>query len=443
MSDNHDILKEDLTQAYSYPAELNQLTTNLEKRIKKERRRKSTLYGSLSVMAASLFFILLVNTSTSFAYALSDIPILNRISQMVIFDESLKSAIDNELIQYVGLKDINEEKVLKLPYVIADERNLVLFFQTDDSSLELGESYEVELNSVRDIATGELFSEGFISTSFMTTNNPAEDLGLIQVGNLFVDVPLPQHIDISVTLIRSKFVEGEYIRIYEKTFKYTLKLKDFEKPKIYSIDKEYTFEGVRLTFDKIQAYPTGTEIHYTTSKENEDEFSPQFDLLEDGRQFPLSYNWIHQKYFEEYHEHVLRIDNNLFSEPSSRTLILRGYNYLKESEQYISLDVEEEVLSRPIENMELLNVSQQKETTTLVFRAESSTSEPPIIFFQDEKGNQLNIKSFRHTTHSENASYVYEVETNAIPTINIRIYPPYTDLGENSIKIPLTLPIEN
>lgn len=443
MSDNHGVLKEEINQAYSYPSELNQLTSNLEKRIKKERRRKSTLYGSLSVMAASLFFILLVNTSTAFVYALSEIPILNRISQMVIFNESLKSAIDNELIQYVGLKDINEEKVLKLPYVIADERNLVLFFQTDDSSLELGETYEVELKSVRDLSTGDLITNGFISTSFMTTDNPAEDLGLIQTNNLFVDLPLPQNIDISVTLIRSKFVEGEYIRISEKSFEYTLNLKDFEEPKIYPINKEYVFEGVHLTFDKIQAYPTGTEIHYTTSKDNEDDFSPQFDLLEDGRQTPLSYNWIYEKYFDEYHEHVLRIDNNLFSKPTSRTLILRGYNHLKESEQVISLDVEKKTLSRPIENMELLDVSQQQETTTLVFRAQSSASEPPVMFFQDDKRNHLNIRSFRHTTHSENPSYVYEVETNAIPKIDIRISPPYIDLGENSIKIPLPMPTED
>lgn len=437
MSNDLDLFEKELSSAQTYPEELNHLAHRLEQRIKKEHGRKKTFYGSMTMMAASLFFILLVNTSTSFVYAVSEIPILNRISQMLLFDESVKSALENDYIQYVGLSETQGETTLKLPYVIADERNLLLFFQTNEKQLAPGEMYEVDFTSFRDKNTGKIYSQGFISLGYMTADNPEEDLGLMRLRVFFPDLILPREIEITITLLKTVNIESEFTRNSRDTFTFDLSLREFEEPKIYPIEKELIIEGKRITMDRMEVYPTGCTLHYKTWKTNQDELTLQFNVVKDGLRSTLSSNFYSTSFYDEYDEHTLRIEDNYFNQPKTRSLLISSYYFLAEDQQYVNLDVANKTLSRPIENMELLDVTHQENLTTLVFRAESPTSEPPIRFFTDEKGFRLNIIKTRYTTHAEIASYVYEIETKKTPYIMMRVSPTFTDLGDNAIEIPI------
>ncbi len=440
MSNEQNLFEKELNKAQTYPDALNHLSDRLESRIKKERRHKGTLYGSMTVMAASLLFILVVNTSTSFVYALSEIPILNRISQMLLFDESVKSALENDYIQYVGLSKIQGENTLKLPYVIADERNLLLFFQTDEKSLAPGEMYEIDLTSFRDKTTGKIHSEGFMSLGYMTADNPEEDLGLMRLRVFFPDTVLPQDIEITITLIKTINIEGEFTRNSQNTFTFDLSLNEFKNPKIYPIEKELTIEGKRITIDRMEVYPTGSTLHYRTWKTNQDDLTLHFDLIKDERRSNLFSNFYSTSFYDEYDEHTIRIEDDYFNQPKTRSLLISGYHFMAADKRYVNLDVENKVLSSPIENMELLDVTQQEDMTTLVFRATTSTSEPPIQEFSNEEGNRLNIIKTRYTTHAEKASYVYEIETKKIPTIVMRVSPTLTNLGKDAIEIPIPIP---
>ncbi len=440
MSNEHDLFQKDLSEAQTYPDALNHVSDRLEQRIKKERRRKGTFYGSLSVIAASLLFILLVNTSTSFVYALSEIPILNRISQMVLFDESLKSALDNDYIQYVGLKETHGEETLKLPYVIADEQNLVLFFQTNEESLAPEEMYEIELNHLRDTDTGTFHSQGYYAFSSMQPDNFSENLGLMQLKVQFSEMVLPRNIEVTINLWKTININGEFTRTGGDTFTFPISLNEFEKPKTYPIDKEILIEGVKITFDQMEVYPTGTMLHYRTWKDTLDDVALQFDLLEDGRRTSTSTNFSRTSFGEKYDKHTLRLGDDFFNQPKTRSLLISGYYYLEAGKKDVTLDIQNKTLSQSIENMELLDVTQLEDMTTLVFRATTSPSEPPVQDFRNEKGNRLKIIKTRYTTNAEKASYVYEIETKKTPTIIMRVSPTFTNLGKDAIEIPISIP---
>lgn len=441
MSDNHDILKEDLTQAYSYPTGLNQLTTNLEKRIKKERRRKSTLYGSLSVMAASLFFILLVNTSTTFAYALSDIPILNRISQFVLFDESLKSALENDYIQYVGLKEVNGEEALKLPYIIADEQSIILFFQTQEDTLLEDEFYEVRLESFRNRTTGELVSEGYSSSTFLDRDKSPENLGLKHIRVNFVDLILFKNVDINVTLSKMKLNNGDLTPISEESFTFSVTLNDFIEPIVYPIDQDLLVNDIEVTINCMEVYPTTTLIYYKTNNINNDELYLQFKLKEDGIVIDLPETNSYYFSNEVYDEHTIRIEDNFFNQPETRSLILSGYSYISEEDKYIILDGKNKTFSRPIPNVTVDEFTYLGDKIKFTLSSNNPISYTPIMSIENETKTEYLPYSTEQRSDPQSSSFLYSIETSH-PIINLKMQPPLTELDNDSIEIPINISIK-
>lgn len=438
MSDHHDVLKEDLEQANTYPIELNQLTNNLEKRINKERRRKGTIYGSLSVIAASLFFILLVNTSTTFAYALSDIPILNRITQFVLFDESLKSALENDYIQYIGQKKTSGEEVLKLPYIIADEQSIILFFQTEEDTLPENEFYEVRLESFRNRTTGEVISEGYTSFTFLDGDKSPENLGLKHIRVNFVDLILFKNIDINVTLSKLGLNNDDLTPVKEESFTFSVSLNDFVDPIIYPINQELLVNDIEVTIDSMEVYPTTTLIHYKTNNTNNDELYLQLKLKENGNIIDLPETNSYYFSNEVYDEHTIRIEDNFFDQPETRSLILSGYSYISAEDKYITLDAKNKSFSRPIPNVTVDEFTYLGDTIKFKLTSTIGSAITPIMYIENETKTESLPYSSEHRSDAQSSVFLYSIETNN-PIINLKMQPSLTDLDNDSIEIPISL----
>lgn len=65
----------------------------------------------------------------AFANAIAELPLIGNLAEYVKLDKSLSKAIENEHVQEVNLVAWDGNNRLLLPYVIADEKKLVLFFQ--------------------------------------------------------------------------------------------------------------------------------------------------------------------------------------------------------------------------------------------------------------------------------------------------------------------------
>src|SRR5690554_266671 len=211
MKKSHENWNDFHKESEDYPDALYETTDRLELRVRKEKRKKRLLYTSIPTTAAALLFVILMNTSVVFARAMADIPILSRISELVMYNESLKSAVENRNIQYVNLKAENGDLELKLPYVIADSRNLVLFLEMPENLVLSGdEVYVVNIDYLRDLSNDNFISDGFFSNSgsYITGQNP-----LMQVNIEFVEEDLhrfsiqeglPQNFELSLSLQKYK-----------------------------------------------------------------------------------------------------------------------------------------------------------------------------------------------------------------------------------------------
>ena len=88
-------------------------------------RRVSAPAGSVAAVFAA--FVLLVNLSTPFALACGRVPVLKELAAAVAFSPSLKAAVENDYVQYIGQSATDNGITVHLEYLMADQGGLMLF----------------------------------------------------------------------------------------------------------------------------------------------------------------------------------------------------------------------------------------------------------------------------------------------------------------------------
>ena len=94
--DNNKKWDELINESFEYPDNLSGVELRFNKRLIKEKRKKKTLMSSITAIAASIIFILLVNINPAFANAVAEFPVIGKLAEYVKFDKSLSMAIENE-----------------------------------------------------------------------------------------------------------------------------------------------------------------------------------------------------------------------------------------------------------------------------------------------------------------------------------------------------------
>lgn len=112
------------------PTALEDTLRRVRARRSRQRRRRlgSALAGVGGVAAA---FVLLMNTSVPFALACAGVPGLRKLAAAVVFSPSLRAAVENEYVQYLGLSQTAGGATVRMEYAIVDQKQVDLFFTVD------------------------------------------------------------------------------------------------------------------------------------------------------------------------------------------------------------------------------------------------------------------------------------------------------------------------
>ena len=99
-------------------------------------RRISAPAGSVAAVFAA--FVLLVNLSTPFALACGKVPVLKELAAAVAFSPSLKAAVENDYVQYIGQSATDNGITVHLEYLMADQGGLMLFLSVRSEERRVG-----------------------------------------------------------------------------------------------------------------------------------------------------------------------------------------------------------------------------------------------------------------------------------------------------------------
>lgn len=401
-----------LDEASVEPEGLDSVEKRLEKRMRQGKRKRGAFYSSLTTAAAAILLILLVNTNAAFAHTFSTIPVIGQLIDYIKFDKSLSQAIENEYVQEVALTAWDGDKQLSLPYVLADEKNLVLFFQLpEDFELASNEWAQISLKEMRDGSTGEKV-EGFgYSTASLSQEGKEQNHGFMMMRFNFAEGELPQSIAFDVQLeieilpYEEKAVPvGEFEEdIHERnvkgvgTFNFQVVFQEFAKPIVYEFHESFSILGQSLTLKEMKVFPTGTEVTFDFAKENT-AWVKGLDLAveEKGEISLKGSNGISAMYDEDYAGMRVFIESDYFAKPKEQQLLIRGLRLLDKDKKFITVDMENKTITPAIEGMEFKEVIKGKGKANLIFVIEVMEDESFGAFnfeYKDEEGNAYMLKS--------------------------------------------------
>lgn len=128
--EEYDLLLSQLEQE-PIPAALDHCVEQARRRAKRHSRRKSWGASLASLGGAAAAFALAVNLSIPFAMACGRVPGLKELAAAVALSPSLKAAVQNDFVQLVGQSQTVEGVTLTVDYIIADKRQVNVFYHLD------------------------------------------------------------------------------------------------------------------------------------------------------------------------------------------------------------------------------------------------------------------------------------------------------------------------
>jgi len=438
MKKSHERWNEYQAASSEYPEELYRTSERLEKRIKKESRKKKFFFTTIPTAAAAMLFVILVNTSIVFARTVSEIPLLSKISELVMYNEALKNAVDNEYIQYVNKKSVNGDLELKLPYIIADSHNLVLFFQLPDN-MSKGEDdfYLVSLDKMTNLETGEVIDE-YVSYSGSTKMNNNSTMNLTDLTVEFmthdhpdfpVNITVPKEIEISVALQKRTNLENGGTKQFDADhFTFTLSLGDFKEPVVYPLNQEVILEGQRIIFREMVSYPTRSEITYDLPDYNEYETSLYLSLIEDGEKAFFGSYFSSSLHLDDRVRKTFRFPHNYFDPPKSRSISIDSYFMLKKDEKTVQIDLQNLTMTPELPGIKFEGIEREDGKLLVIFKTDARYDTFPFTSISHE-GKVLNVPATSEGDINDNTlTYILsdgeystlEFELSRGPLVNLK-----------------------
>lgn len=242
--------------------ELDGAVPEIGESIKKGMRRKARkqfLYQPLLGLAAVFVcFVLSVNFCAPVAYACSKVPVLKDLAKAVTFSKSLSTAVENEFVQEMNLRQTKGDITAEIAYLIVDQKQVNVFYRF--ASKKYG-----KLNAHCEA----LFEDGEKMNGYSMVMGeyglPNEELRCASMD--FHEEDVPGEICFRMDVFEER--EGERDGYLEQ-FDFLLNFDPTftAEGKKYPVNQTFVINGQTLIVTEIEVYPTHMRVNVTDVPEN-------------------------------------------------------------------------------------------------------------------------------------------------------------------------------
>lgn len=283
-----------LTQAEQIPDELETRLNRTIARAERREKRRRWLKPLIGVTGTAAAFVLLVNSSVTFALAASRVPIVRELVEAVAFDPSLKAAVAHDYVQLVGDTYTQDGVTVTVEYLIADPMNVSVFYSLSDEQgrdLELiphlqdtaGNALPVSMTFGEEGMEKNEGEKGLFDTlrtylgldkvqkTLYTWRLHASKEGVIQTQmQLHVEVRT-QEIwqDADMYEMDERESQDTPAVLFTLDIPITIEPQFLQSGKIFPVGQTADVLGQKLTIDEIEVYPSNTRITWHTDPEND------------------------------------------------------------------------------------------------------------------------------------------------------------------------------
>lgn len=417
--------KKIIMETEDYPEELESIVNRLQKKIRKGYRR-CFLAGLCTFAGVTALFTAVVNTSTVIAETIYRIPVIGELAEYVKFDQGLQNAIKNEYVQTVNLEQESNGYTLKMPYVIADNKRLVLFFQMPENIVSQANVDEYQI-LIGDIAM-EKFDVRSISYPQLKGKFATDSSGLQVISIRTDETDIPQDIVIPISLVKlykeintgtadgNHANEDSLVNVAESgettlgSYEFSLHLNTFKEPITTVLNSEIQVLNETVFIQSITEYPTGIEIKVTAPNKGDAIISGlQFRGIgkkgntwggPEGTSPAVNYNYIDNSLDFKYY-----LENDYFNEASLTGLEIIGVGMFMKSDQKITVDLQNQTMSPVISDLIIKDVRKSGDKAAVTFESTVAGSMDKVFRTFDTRYEDLHNNVYDMSNYQYGAGY--------------------------------------
>lgn len=419
------------------------------------RRHKHKVRGVGSLAMVFLAFVLAVNLSAPVAQACAKIPVLRELAEFVSFSKSLTRAIEHDYVQTVDQSQTKGGITISIDYLIADEKNLRVFYH-------IGDSYAEDLEHIR--AQAEFFRpdgsklEGYYLSQVYRAD---ADGGLQQIDLGFPEEnigEIPGELRLVMRTIHADHNEAPAAAAGEKepaeqvleeyVFNLTIDQNCLAKTKVIPIGKSLELAGQRIMLESLTIYPTEARLHVIEDTANTAWISGiDFRLeLPGGEVLDTVRNGVSASGGDGDKQYML--ESPYFYEAESLRLVITGVRILDKVVEWIKVDLATGTAEGLPTGVTYDSCTWEEGTLLIRFlgggHKEGSFGVVSGGEAQDSRGNSYHISGFSREWKDEmEETYSELLYIDAFPEGETVIYlpPSYTDWEELTESQVLSFPV--
>ena len=369
----------------------NQLCINTRSKMAQVKHRSkwvSQFQKTMAVVACTLFiFIGAVNVSPVFASSMAKVPIVRELVKAVLFDPSMKAAIEHNYVQLVKQSASDNGFTLSVEYLVADQRNLTVYYKMDevtqvnfDDTIQEHERYRFDFDLL-DLDGNQL--EGYGARwEYPINEEEKEALNTVQF-NFTGEATLPEQIQLRLVVkeiqplseekqkkleeARKKTGIDSYIASYEEPTPEYQKVADIRIPLVIDLSMLFNvraitlnqivvLENQKVVFDKVELYPTQVRVLWHVDETNThliDGLCIELQSKKQNKWEGIS-NGISGIGALDSSERQTWLESNWFSDEEVYQLAITQYGLIPKDQQYVTYDYRTNTFTNLPEYVELV-----------------------------------------------------------------------------------------
>jgi len=419
-----------LAELENTPPALEYAVTRAQARAKKTQNiRRFFFMPASSAAAVFIAFIAMVNLSTPFALACERLPILRELAAAVSFSPSLRTAVDNEYVQTIGLEQTENGITMQIAYVIVDRKQLNIFYTLQSQAYSHMDAAPSILN-----ADGQGFSEYSVSANGSVRENGE----LRQFVVDFVDNNMPDSLLLECKVHdNGSYAASEPVSIGNEppgisepavlsTFTFTLTFdpKFTQQGDVVTLNQDIVLDGQNLTVTTVEIYPTHIRVNFTADEKNTAWLQSLnfYFVNEKGNRFdPITNGITATGSVDSPMMASHRLESSFFYQSRSLTMYITEAVWLDKGMEKVKIDLANGTTDQLPEGVTLEQAARKGNSWELTFsameRKENSSYQLFATAYCDEYGGEYSYDSWSsgETGYFDEAAQKY-VETPGVFT---------------------------
>ena len=437
----------------------------VERAVRRERRSRYLTRPLAGIAAAFALFVVLVNASTTVAYACSRIPGLRELAEAVTFSRSLGDAVENEYVQPVDLEQTANDITVKVEYLIVDQKTVTVFYRF------LSERYP-NLSEDPRVLSADGNSPPPCSYGLNDWGAPNGELRSMFIDFVSDDVPpalrlrlrlrsMDEHMPSEAPTASIWDDPHEQEPDYVAEFEFLLEFDPYftSQGRHFEGGQSFTVDGQTLHLTNVDVYPSYLNLTLRGDETNTAWLeSLSFYLVTDkGERFDTVTNGILSVGDPDTPEMIsFRADSTFFYDAASISLHVTGAEWLDKDVETIRVDLKNAVADFMPEGTELISAERDGNHWVVTVLKESASAQTFMSDYYDAAGKAYELREWSSSSTLLGSTplglaeaprapegYVYEsFPLKNYPYGEVWLTPRYTSRWSAETPVVVTVPLQ-